>query len=197
MIAQIPRHVHKGQPLGVTRGPFQRITPGHVPEVIQSQGLEVCQDYAPEVTQGQVLEGIQSHGQETGIEVTQGHYLENGQGHLIGTIQGLVLEVSLDHFTNLDLGVATHIPEEEYILIRGQEAETGMIITMRGSDGTDLITTVQGLPAISLIGCEGVEGLQVGGEVHLLRVIEGGTGKRKTITEAESHLNHSVIGSER
>lgn len=185
--ALIQKHVPRGQPPRVTKGLFQGIARGPIPETIQGH------DHAPEVTQGQVLEGIQNHDQET-IMVTQGQGLENGQGHLIDAIQGLALEVHLDHFTDLGLGVATHIIEEEYIII-GQEAETEMIITMRNPGGTDLITT--DLPVTSPIGFKAMVDMLAGGEVHLLEVVKGDTGKKKTTTGAENHLNHSVNRSER
>lgn len=140
---------------------------------------------------------IQSHSQETGFEVTQSHNHVNGQDHLSDTIQGLVLEVSLDHITRLDTRMVDHIPGEGYILTRGQEAEIGMITIMRDSNGIDLITPIQSLLATTQIGFEDVEDLEVGGVVLLLEVIVGDTRKKKATTGDEIHQSHSVNRNER
>lgn len=124
----------------------------------------------------------------------------NGQGHLSDTVQGLVLEVSLDHITRLDTKMVGHIPGEEYFLTRGQEAETGieMITTMKDSNGISLITPIQGLLASTLIDFEDVVDLEVGEVVLLLEVIVGDTKKKKkAIIGEEIRQNHSVNRSER
>ncbi|MPC57231.1 hypothetical protein E2C01_051208 [Portunus trituberculatus] len=168
-------------------------------ELVQNHAQEVSQNHTPEVPLDQASGGIQSHSQGIGFRVTQGHILVNDQDHLSDTVPGLVLEVSLDHITRLNIRVVDHIPEEGFILTRGQEAETwiGMVTIMRGLNGINHITSIQGLRATTLIGFEDVEDLEVGGVVLLLEVIVGDTRKKKAITGGEIHQNHSVNRNER
>ena len=122
----------------------------------------------------------------------------NGQDHLSDTVLGPVLEVSLDHITRLNTGMVGHIAEVGFIHTRDQEAETRIGITiMRDSSGINLITSIQGLLATTLISFEDEEDLEIGGVVLPLEVIVRDTRKKKAITGGEIHQNHSVNRSER